>query len=120
MLPQIVLALVLASVTVLVHAAGTACVVMPLAGIWTRRDPEGRTLIAANLFARLMIGLLSLHLLEMAMWAGVFTVAGVLPDFETSLYFSLTSYTRVGCAVMRIFQCSVWISTIKTSWTHSA
>jgi hypothetical protein len=29
-------------------------------------------------------------------WAAAFTAVGVLPDFETSLYFSFTSYTTVG------------------------
>jgi hypothetical protein len=32
----------------------------------------------------------------MAMWAAAFAAAGVLPDFETSLYYSLMSYTTVG------------------------
>ena len=46
--------------------------------------------------SRLVSGLLLLHVLEMSMWAAVFTVLDVLPDFETSLYFSLTSFTTVG------------------------
>ena len=45
---------------------------------------------------RLVSLLLSLHLVEMAIWAAVFTAAHVLPDFETSLYYSLKSYTTVG------------------------
>jgi hypothetical protein len=32
----------------------------------------------------------------MAIWAASFAIGDVLPDFETALYFSLTSYTTVG------------------------
>jgi hypothetical protein len=44
----------------------------------------------------LVSGLLLLHLIEMTCWAMAFTIVGALPDFETSLYFSLKSYTTVG------------------------
>ena len=37
-----------------------------------------------------------LHLVEISVWAAAFTAANVLPDFETSLYYSLKSYTTVG------------------------
>ena len=40
--------------------------------------------------------LLVLHLLEMAVWALAFWAVGVFADFETSLYYSLKSYTTVG------------------------
>src|SRR5262245_39984041 len=45
---------------------------------------------------RLVSGLLLLHLAEMSLWAGAFAPFGLLSDFESSLYFSLTSYTTVG------------------------
>ena len=45
---------------------------------------------------RLVGLLLVLHLLEMAVWAAAYAAGGVLPDFETALYFSMTSYTTVG------------------------
>jgi hypothetical protein len=32
----------------------------------------------------------------MAVWATAYSVGDVLPDFETALYYSLTSYTTVG------------------------
>jgi voltage-gated potassium channel Kch len=32
----------------------------------------------------------------MAIWAAAYTVADTFPDFETSLYYSLKSYTTVG------------------------
>jgi hypothetical protein len=45
---------------------------------------------------RLVSGLLLLHFVEMSLWAAVFALAGILPDFETALYFSLKSYSTVG------------------------
>ncbi len=32
----------------------------------------------------------------MTVWAAAFVIVGMLPDFETALYFSLKSYTTVG------------------------
>ena len=40
--------------------------------------------------------LLVLHLLETAVWAAAYSAAGVFPDFDTSLYYSLKSYATVG------------------------
>jgi voltage-gated potassium channel Kch len=37
-----------------------------------------------------------LHLLETALWASFYYWQSLFPDFETSLYFSLTSYTTIG------------------------
>lgn len=38
----------------------------------------------------------ALHLLEISAWAGLYFWRNYLPDFETSFYFSITSYTTVG------------------------
>ena len=45
---------------------------------------------------RVVSVLLVLHLMEMAIWAAAFDLAGLFPDFETCLYYSLKSYTTVG------------------------
>ena len=96
MIQQLLLALGLASVTVVVHAVGTVQVVLPVAGIWRQeRDSRGARGPVMT-FTRLVSGLLLLHVAEMTMWATAFVLAGVLPDFETSLYYSLTSYSTVG------------------------
>jgi len=96
MFQQLLFALVLASATVIIHAWGTVLVVMPAAGLWSRKmdgpNPPGPIMI----LTRLVSGLLILHLVEMVVWAAAFAVSGVLPDFEPSLYYSLESYTTVG------------------------
>jgi hypothetical protein len=95
MIKQILLALGLTSVTVMIHALGSVYVVLPLAGIW-KQSVSTMAGKAAILLTRLVSGLLLLHLIEMCVWALAFTLLGLLPDFETSLYFSLKSYTTVG------------------------
>jgi len=40
--------------------------------------------------------ILLLHVLESSIWAGFYYLRGLFSDFETSLYFSLTSYVTIG------------------------
>jgi hypothetical protein len=40
--------------------------------------------------------LIALHLTETGIWAAFYFWRGLFPDFETSLYFSLGSYTTIG------------------------
>jgi hypothetical protein len=96
MIWQLLFALTLGSLTVALHAIGTVYVVIPAGGVWNwqaEAPKEGRpvwTLI------RLVSLLLVLHLLEVAVWAVAFSIVRVFADFETSLYYSLKSYTTVG------------------------
>lgn len=96
MIKQLLLALVLSSATVLIHALGILYVVLPLAGVWNKKVESGGGAVPVMPLSRLVSGLLLLHVFEMSIWAAAFTILAVLPDFETSLYFSLTSYTTVG------------------------
>ena len=96
MIQQLLFALALTIVTVAIHAIGTVFVVIPAAGILARDAKSAARSRPVWTLTRLVSLLLVLHLLEMAIWAGAFTAAGVLGDFETSLYFSLKSYTTVG------------------------
>jgi hypothetical protein len=95
MLQQLLLALALASATVIFHAVGTVRIIMPLTGVWRRsRSSELRHRIWT--LTLLVSLLLVLHLVEMTVWAAVFAAAGLFSDFETSLYYSVKSYTTVG------------------------
>jgi hypothetical protein len=44
----------------------------------------------------LISGIMLLHVAESSMWAVFYCTAELFPDFETSLYFSLVSYTAIG------------------------
>jgi voltage-gated potassium channel Kch len=96
MIKQLLLAFILTGVTVLVHSAGIVYAVLPLAGIWEKKGASRKIAIPVMSLTRLVSGLLILHLIEMTIWAIAFTALGVLSNFETSLYFSLKSYTTVG------------------------
>jgi len=96
MIQQLIFALALTSLTVTTHAVGTVYIVIPAAGVWRRRADTSDSPRPLWTLTRLVSLLLVFHLLEMAIWAAAFTAAGVLPDFETSLYYSLKSYTTVG------------------------
>ncbi len=96
MILQLLLAMALASLTVVIHALGTMRVVMPLAGDWARWKGDLASTRSVLMLTGVVGGLLVLHLLEMGIWAATFAAAGVMPDFESSLYYSLESYTTVG------------------------
>jgi hypothetical protein len=96
MIKQILLALLLTSATVLIHAIGIVYVVLPLAGVWSKKAGVRVIVVPVMSLIRLVSGLLLLHVAEMCIWAAAFFALGVLSDFETSLYFSLKSYTTVG------------------------
>ncbi len=95
MILQLLLALGLTGITVTIHAVGAVWIVLPLAGVWGPAASESPFPPIKPLIY-LVSGLLLLHLLEMAIWAGAFSLFGILPDYETALYFSLKSYTTVG------------------------
>jgi hypothetical protein len=96
MILQLLLAMALASLTVVVHAIGTMRVVLPLAGAPTRWQGDPASTRTVLMLTRVVGGLLVLHLLEMGIWAATFRAVGVMPDFESALYYSLESYTTVG------------------------
>lgn len=72
-----------------------------LMGDWLldQRDKRKETLRGTG-YIVLLIGtfsaLIVLHMIETAIWGTFYYVRGLFPDFETSLYFSITSYTTIG------------------------
>jgi hypothetical protein len=96
MLQQILFALALTSVTVVLHAAGAVFIVIPATGVWKPVVASQAAPRRVWVLIRLVGLLLLLHLIEMAVWGASYAAGRVLPDFETALYFSMTSYTTVG------------------------
>jgi hypothetical protein len=96
MTQQLVFAIALTGATVALHAIGTVYIVIPAARLWNEKSKSQTPPRPIWVLTRLVSFLLVLHLVEMAVWAAAFTAAGILPDFETALYFSLKSYTTVG------------------------
>jgi hypothetical protein len=89
------LAFPLTCATVILHAFGTWETIAHLGRIRRRKPRRGR-LASEVLIVRTVSVLLALHFVEAGLWAVSYWVAGLLPDMETALYFSLTSYTTLG------------------------
>lgn len=58
----------------------------------SERGPIGYGVLLLILFSLIML----LHLIEMSLWAVFYHQRGLFVDFETSIYFSLCSYTTIG------------------------
>jgi voltage-gated potassium channel len=87
-------ALILTGLTVIIHGAGTLFVLSHL--VHLPKEKQARPLIQALHVIRTVAALLIVHLIEAAVWAAFFVLADALPDLETALYYSMTSYTTVG------------------------
>jgi voltage-gated potassium channel len=82
--------------TVVLHALGTLEAIAHLARSWRQNKQPHGWLTAEIRIARAVSVLLLLHLVEACVWAAVYRLFGLLPDMETAVYFSITSYTTVG------------------------
>lgn len=96
MIVLLLLALGLTAVTVMIHAFGTLEAIAYLSRVWQRKKGKQGSLVSVLLILRVVSVLLVLHWVEAGIWAGFFLVSEALPDLETAMYFSLTSYTTLG------------------------
>jgi hypothetical protein len=93
-LVKLSIAFSLLALTVLIHALGLALVM--------RRLPLSRTLEDSRfrprtwLLIRVAAWAVAIHCFEIAVWALFYWWQKCLPDFESSLYFSIVTYTTVG------------------------
>jgi len=96
MLREILVAFVLVSINVSIHATG----MVELFRWLTRKQPkiEKKFTTVDNivLFIKIFAIVLSLHLLEICVWAGFYILGGSLKDFESALYFSIATYSTIG------------------------
>ncbi|HKP68830.1 MAG TPA: potassium channel family protein [Pyrinomonadaceae bacterium] len=95
MLRPLLIAFVIVSICVVIHILGLTY----LAEALVARRPKlvtmkttGHACIVLVVFAAIV----TLHMIETAIWAGFYLWWNLFPDFETSWYFSLTSYTTIG------------------------
>jgi hypothetical protein len=96
MIVLLLLAFGLTCATVFIHALGTWEAIVHLGRVWRRRK-ENQGLLATEIqIVRVVSVLLLLHLVEAGIWAGFYRLSGILPELETAMYFSITSYTTVG------------------------
>ena len=96
MLRVVLAALGLTAVTVIVHGVGAMTAMGRAAGLWANRGALPGRVAMEWLMAQLVGLLLLFHLAEALVWALFYLWTGTLPDLESAVYFSLTSYTTVG------------------------
>lgn len=96
MIENLALSVVMVTVTVTVHFGGLLALLYLL-----RRHGTGfrvqQSLARQGLVILLvMLGIFAIHTVEIWLYALVFLALGTLPDFETALYFSTSTFSSVG------------------------
>ena len=96
MLREISVAISIVTVCLLLHVAG----IMVMARFLLRRrdffEQRSAAVHDSLIIIVLFFCILLLHLSETAIWALFYHSRGLFRDFESALYFSMTSYTTIG------------------------
>ena len=96
MFNEIITAAALVSVCLIIHLAG---ILLMAEWLLQRREylehTAGRRHFAVMLVA-LFLGIMFLHLMQTSLWAVFYYTKNLFSDFETSLYFSMVSFTTIG------------------------
>ena len=96
MLTKIVIAAAIVSVCLVIHGAG---ILLMAQWLFRRREDLERTASSrqfAVLIVTLFAGILFLHWIQTSLWAVFYYTQNLFSDFETSLYFSMVSFTTIG------------------------
>ena len=96
MLSELTLAFGVVAVCVGIHTAGLLGAAEWLIDNRARFEQRPDMTLFSLCLILVFSGITLLHLAEMAVWAAVYQWWGLFPDFETSLYFSMGSYTTIG------------------------
>jgi voltage-gated potassium channel len=96
MLTESITALVLVGICVVIHTSGI--VLLGSALVRRRRGIDGgyRTVHTSLLLITVFAILMLLHLVENCIWAAFYGWSGLFGNYETSLYFSLGTFTTIG------------------------
>lgn len=94
MVAKIIIASSLVAGTVAVHAAGLALLLRTL--MTPRAMPQARFWPVTWFLIRMVLCLISIHLVEIAIWGIFYYWQGCLPDAESAFYFAGVTYTTVG------------------------
>jgi len=96
MFNELAIAVVIVSVSLVIHMAG----ILLMAKWLLHRREELEQSLNRRRFVLLMITLfaaiLLLHVIQTSLWAMFYYTQELFSDFETSLYFSMVSFTTIG------------------------
>ena len=96
MLSQLILASALVALCVIIHITGMASLTTLLLRRRSHIQKNPRLLKSSLLLIVTFGIIILLHLAETIIWAGFYYSRNLFQSFETSLYFSLKTYTTVG------------------------
>ncbi len=94
--PHLIPAVILITLTVAIHAVGAVMFLRMLTAyskFWERHANFVVNILSLSWVVGILV---SLHIAEVGLWAGFYYLHGLLPDFNTSIYYSLSAYTTVG------------------------
>jgi hypothetical protein len=96
MLGELLIAFAIVAICVVIHVGGITVFAQYLIG----RFPQLERLTSISRQALLLLvvfaAVLSLHLIETAIWAMFYYLYGLFESYETALYFSLGTYSTIG------------------------
>ena len=96
MLTAITVASAIVSVCLMIHVGG---ILLMAEWLLHRRETFERNATRRQfvmLIIKLFAGILLLHLIQTTLWAVFYYARNLFSDFETSLYFSMVSFTTIG------------------------
>ena len=96
MFREILVAFILVSINVSIHATGMVELFEWLMRKRPKIEKKFGTVDNIFLFIKIFAVILALHLAEICVWAGFYIIWGGLKDFEPALYFSISTYTTIG------------------------
>jgi hypothetical protein len=95
MLKNLVLGTIVISLTVVIHTGGLVVVANIMNAITERHPLHGyRRKVTA--MVTIVHGLFAVHMVEIWVWAAVYTLVDAIPDFSDSLYFSAITFSTLG------------------------
>jgi len=96
MLKELLVAFAIVAVCLLLHVA---CIVSLADWMLDQREKSKEEMGTLGYMGLLIVAfsvIIILHMIEIGIWAAFYYVRSLFGDFETSLYFSITSYTTIG------------------------
>ena len=100
MLKELLVAFAIVAVCVLLHVATIVFLADWMLDHRDQREKQHQQPMGTRGYMFLLIiaftVIIILHIVEIAIWAGFYFGNSLFQDFETALYFSITSYTTIG------------------------
>lgn len=96
MLKELLVAFAIVAGCLLLHVGAIVSLADWMLDRREKRKEEMRTFGYMLLLLTAFSVIIILHVVEIGIWAGFYYLRSLFNDFETSLYFSITSYTTIG------------------------